>query len=71
MTSQFKFWFMGAWRPVTNMLRGEDRVAHPEQANKVVFYIDGHGFVAATANPGEIFTAGGVAVDAGGSWDSI
>lgn len=69
--SAYKFWYMGEWRPVSNMLRGKTEVFHPEQAAAVVIFVEGFGFEAVAANPAEIFTTGDVAASAGGAWDSI
>jgi hypothetical protein len=69
--SLYKFWFMGAWRPVHHLIGGQNYVMHPEQANKVVIFVEPHGFIATTANPAEIFTSGEAAVDAGAAWDLI
>jgi hypothetical protein len=71
IASQFKFWFMGEWRPVMNMLRGRDYVTHPEQASSVVIFIDGEGFLAAPATPAEIFVSDRAHLDRGAAWDSI
>jgi hypothetical protein len=69
--TRYKFWYAGAWRPVTNLIRDRADVLHPEQANKVVIYLGPEEYLAHTANPGEIFRTDDPDSALPCDWDSI
>lgn len=69
-TSLYRIMYAGEWRPVLNMLRGQQRVYHPEQAYAVVIAIDG-GFEAVPVTPGDVMTEWEPMVPKEDGWETI